>query len=163
MGSSYSRNCRFCGQHINLRQMPNGAWRAFEGYDQPHNCRGKPAEAMRKPVVPRSISAAQLRHEDDLDFAPITVPTILPWAKPSAAPTRSSVPVKSQAATPPVGWSSAGPTARPSTGYVQARSAPQQGSSPSHYQMPAQQQREFPWLMAALVVVGLGILVIWLL
>ena len=36
---SYHRNCRECGVAIQLRQMPNRQWVAFEDYDKPHNCK----------------------------------------------------------------------------------------------------------------------------
>jgi predicted DNA-binding transcriptional regulator YafY len=36
--SSYYRNCKHCGNRIQLREMPAGQWLAFEGFDTPHEC-----------------------------------------------------------------------------------------------------------------------------
>lgn len=38
MSDSYSRRCKYCGKWIQMRQMPQGQWVAFDGYDSVHKC-----------------------------------------------------------------------------------------------------------------------------
>lgn len=35
---SYFRRCKYCGQRIHLRHMPEGQWVAFDGPDTVHKC-----------------------------------------------------------------------------------------------------------------------------
>lgn len=44
---SYHRRCKWCGRLIQLRQMPDGQWVAFEGYDTVHSCNAEPPSAER--------------------------------------------------------------------------------------------------------------------
>jgi hypothetical protein len=38
MGESYRRRCKYCGEWIQLRQMPHGQWVPFDDYDTVHKC-----------------------------------------------------------------------------------------------------------------------------
>lgn len=38
MSESYNRRCKYCGQWIQMRNMPQGQWVAFDGYDTVHKC-----------------------------------------------------------------------------------------------------------------------------
>ncbi len=47
---SYHRKCNKCGQLIQMRQMPQGQWVAFEGYDTLHDCNKVQTKRANSPV-----------------------------------------------------------------------------------------------------------------
>lgn len=46
--TSYYRKCKHCGRRIQMRQMPEGQWVAWEGYDTIHDCNNPPIRADKK-------------------------------------------------------------------------------------------------------------------
>jgi DNA helicase IV len=56
--SAYNRPCRECGVLIQLREMPNKRWVAFENYNTPHKC-GNAAQKRPAPGRDRKRKAAK--------------------------------------------------------------------------------------------------------
>ncbi len=48
--ASYWKHCTECGGRIQLREMPQGQWVAFETYDRVHDCPGKTRTRRRPPL-----------------------------------------------------------------------------------------------------------------
>ena len=48
--AAYHRKCSKCGRLIQMRQMPQGQWVAFEGYDTPHDCHKTPTKSAIRPT-----------------------------------------------------------------------------------------------------------------
>ena len=92
MTKSYTRDCRYCGRRIQLRQMPGGQWVPFEGFDMPHKCnatvpRGRtgamdPGSRARRgppwPSAPDQMASGQPQRAgstfDGLEFLDVSVP-----------------------------------------------------------------------------------------
>jgi hypothetical protein len=41
--TSYEKECRYCHRPIQMREMPDGRWRPFDGAGPPHDCRARQA------------------------------------------------------------------------------------------------------------------------
>jgi hypothetical protein len=39
--TSYEKECRYCHRPIQMREMPDGRWRPFDGAGTPHDCRAR--------------------------------------------------------------------------------------------------------------------------
>lgn len=96
---SYSRNCRWCGRRIQMRNM-GGHFVAWEG-DAPHECQHPPANAHPLWVWPESkvVPAAKATSDSDLpEFRSFTLrrdaaapPARVPGMSVSSSTTRPSV------------------------------------------------------------------------
>lgn len=58
--ASYWQHCRDCGHRIQLREMPQGQWVAFDAYDRVHRCPGTRQQRHTQPssAHPSSVSTA---------------------------------------------------------------------------------------------------------
>lgn len=97
--ASYSRNCKYCGRRINMRQMPHGQWVPFEG-SEAHKCQ---STSTKRTTPQRSLNLSEQSQSfrnawgADLDFGEdFTVPNSQTKGKESSNPSTSYQPQASQ-------------------------------------------------------------------
>jgi hypothetical protein len=123
--ASYNRRCRDCGRWINLRQMPQGQWVAFEG-DQQHKCDERPTNRCAPPVKTSSPGPAERPAEP---FTPL-------YPKVHDSPTPGPNPIRPQPAPTPVPRDSGLPTHTGSTPTLRPISTPQPTTPPRGASLP---------------------------
>lgn len=80
---SYHRKCSKCGRLIQMRQMPQGQWVAFEGYDTPHDCHQARTKSVTRPAqssAQTDTSRAKQPHLEEEVQQPQDIMTLLSQA-----------------------------------------------------------------------------------